>query len=318
MKILIADDDPVTRLALKRALADSGYRVTSADRGDLAWRMVLDDPEISVVISDWMMPGLDGLDLCRNIRGLPDRPYIYVILLTARSVREDRLLGLAAGADDFLAKPLDRAELAARLNVASRILSMQTQLRDRSLELESMRAELQRRNELLAELATTDGLTGLYNNRHFREILESSLSLVRRERMPLSLVLLDVDQFKAYNDEFGHPAGDEVLKRVGRILRTGIREYDMAARYGGEEFVLLLPSAPAAAAVRIADRMRLAIAGHPWPLRPVTASFGVATTDEDDCRADDLIATADRALYHSKRNGRNCVTHAGDLRLAAG
>jgi two-component system cell cycle response regulator len=318
VKILIADDDPVTRLVLKRALADSGYRVTSADRGDLAWRMVLDDPEISVVISDWMMPGLDGLDLCRNIRGLPDRPYIYVILLTARSVREDRLLGLAAGADDFLAKPLDRAELAARLNVASRILSMQTQLRDRSVELESMRAELQRRNDLLAELAITDGLTGLHNNRHFRETLETSLSLVRRERMPLSLVLLDVDQFKAYNDTFGHPAGDEVLKCVGRTLRSGIRDYDLAARYGGEEFVLLLPATPAPAAALMADRMRLEIARQPWSLRQVTASFGVATTDQADCQAADLISEADRALYHSKRNGRDRVTHAIDLRLAAG
>ncbi len=203
---------------------------------------------------------MDGLDLCRRVRFHGTlKPYVYVILLTSRNSREDRLKSLQAGADDFLTKPLDRAELFARLNVARRIVSMEEQLRSRSVELERMHAELERRNVLLAEIASCDGLTGLKNHRFFRESLEAQFSLARWRGVPLSVVMLDVDQFKSFNDTFGHPAGDEVLREVAKILRSCVRDHDVVARYGGEEFAVLLPSTDVDGSRALGERLRDAI-----------------------------------------------------------
>jgi PleD family two-component response regulator len=217
MKIVIVEDDPLARLVLRRALEDLSFEVAAFEDGAEAWDYLRSN-EAQVVITDWMMPGLDGLDLCRRLRlrGALG-PYVYVILLTARDSREDRLKSLQAGADDCLIKPLDRAELFARLNVARRIIKMEEQLRSRSFELERMHAELERRNVLLAEIASCDGLTGLKNHRFFRESLEAQFSLARWRGAPLSVVMLDVDQFKSFNDSFGHPAGDEVLREVAKV-----------------------------------------------------------------------------------------------------
>ncbi len=246
MTILIAEDDPVSSLVLRRSLDGLDEEIVAASDGEEAWRIVRDRHDIRIVISDWMMPRVDGVELCRRVRALTDRPYVYFILLTAKAFREDRLAGLAAGADDFLTKPLDRAELLARLSVARRLIATQEELRLRSEQLEQLHAELSRQNERLAELATSDGLTGLKNHRHFRDALAIGLSLANREQMPYSLVMLDVDHFKQYNDAFGHPAGDAVLCDLARVLRGSVREHDLVARYGGEEFVLLLPMTDAA------------------------------------------------------------------------
>jgi two-component system chemotaxis response regulator CheY len=313
MTILIAEDDPVSSLLLRRALEGLDEEIVSAPNGEEAWRIVRDRQDVRIVISDWMMPRIDGLDLCRRVRALADRPYIYFILLTAKAFREDRLAGLAAGADDFLAKPLDRAELIARLNVARRLLTTQQELRLRSEELERLHAELQRQNARLAELATSDGLTGLKNHRHFRGALEAGVSLANRNGVPFSLVMLDVDHFKQYNDAFGHPAGDEVLCDLAQSLRDGVREHDVVARYGGEEFVILLPMTEAEAAQGVGERLRASIAARAWPFRPITASLGIATTGPRVTTPAHLLDLADRALYHSKAGGRNRVTHSHDL-----
>jgi two-component system chemotaxis response regulator CheY len=313
MTILIAEDDSVSSLLLRQALEGVGEEVLSASNGEAAWRIVRDRADVRIVISDWMMPRLDGIDLCRRVRALSDRPYVYFILLTARAFREDRLAGLAAGADDFLAKPLDRAELLARLNVARRLLTTQEELRLRSEELERLHVELRRQNARLAELATSDDLTGLKNHRHFRGALEEGVSLANRQGVPFSLVMLDVDHFKQYNDAFGHPAGDEVLRDLARSLREGVREHDVVARYGGEEFVMLLPMTDAEAALGVGERLRAAIAARPWPFRPITASLGIATTGPHVTTPALLLDLADRALYHSKASGRDRVTHACDL-----
>jgi diguanylate cyclase (GGDEF)-like protein len=316
MTILIAEDDPVSSLVLRHSLAGLDEELVAATNGEEAWRIVRDRDDIRIVISDWMMPRLDGVELCRRIRALADRPYIYFILLTAKAFREDRLAGLGAGADDFLTKPLDRAELLARLSVARRLIATQEELRLRSEQLERLHAELRRQNERLAELATSDGLTGLKNHRHFRDALANGLSLANREKMPYSLVMLDVDHFKEFNDAFGHPAGDEVLCELARVLREGVREHDVVARYGGEEFVLLLPMTNAAGSGIVGERIRVAIASRAWPLRPITASLGIATTGPRVTSAARLLDLADRALYHSKAQGRNQVTHAHDLEAA--
>ena len=316
MKIVIAEDDSISKMVLRRALEELDFEVVAFEDGREAWDYLRTN-EAQVVITDWMMPGLDGLELCRKIRThRPSKPYVYAILLTARTSRDDRLKSLQAGADDFLTKPLDLAELFARLNVARRIVTMEEQLRSRSLELERMHAELERRNTLLAEIASCDGLTGLKNHRCFRETLEAQFSLSRWRGAPLSVVMLDVDQFKAFNDRFGHPAGDDVLREVARLLSESVRDQDVVARYGGEEFAVLLPSTGVDDGRALAERLREAVARSPWELRPITISLGIATSGGGIPRAAALIDLADRSLYQSKAEGRNRVTHAHDLPAA--
>jgi two-component system chemotaxis response regulator CheY len=313
MKIVIAEDDAVARLVLRKALEDLNFDVTALADGGAAWDYLLSN-DAQVVITDWVMPGLDGLDLCRKVRvRCSTGPYIYVILVTGRNSRDDRLKALQAGADDFLTKPVDRAELFARLNVARRIVTMDEQLRSRSTELERMHAELERRNILLAETASCDGLTGLKNHLFFRESLEAQFSLARRRGLPLSVVMLDVDQFKPFNDTFGHPAGDDALREVARLLRENVRDHDVVARYGGEEFAVLLPATDVEASRVLGERLRASIEQHPWPLRRITISLGASTMNPRVARAISLIEQADRSLYHSKAEGRNLVTHAVDL-----
>ncbi len=200
MRILIAEDQPVAALYLRRSLEKMGHQAEVAPDGEAAWRMIRDG-DASLLISDWMMPHLDGLDLCRRIRAAGPGRYIYIILLTSLDRREDRVNGLRAGADDFLTKPPDPDELAVRLEIAERILAVHDQLA--------------RQNARLAELASTDELTGVKNRRRFREDLDLYFSQAHRQGFPLSLILLDIDRFKQYNDAFGHPAGDLVLQRVG-------------------------------------------------------------------------------------------------------
>ena len=224
MKILIAEDQPPAALYLRRTLERMGHEATVAPDGEQAWR----------IMSERRSTALDlRLDDAppRRPRAVPAHPgrrrrnrYTYIILLTSRDRREDRLTGLRAGADDFLTKPPDPDELAVRLEIAERILEVHEQLA--------------RQNAQLAELATIDELTGTKNRRRFREDLELLFGQADRLGSPLSLIMLDLDHFKQYNDSFGHPAGDEVLHWTGSILRAAVRGHDVVARYGGEEFVV--------------------------------------------------------------------------------
>ncbi len=313
MKILIAEEDAVSRQVLRKILQDMDFEVVDVTDGEGAWDL-LSFHDARIVITDWLMPGLDGPGLCRRIRARGDRgPYVYIILLTARHSPEDRHRAIQAGADDILVKPLDAAELSARLDVARRIIGMEEQLRARSAELERTHAELERRNSLLVEMASSDGLTGLKNHRFFCESLEAHYTLARCNGRPLSVVMIDVDQFKPYNDTFGHPAGDEILRTVARMLSVNVRDHDVVARYGGEEYGLILPGTDAEDALGIGERIRAAIDEHPWPLRPITISVGIATICPRVPRAAAMIEQADRSLYRSKALGRNRVTHARDL-----
>ena len=193
------------------------------------------------------------------------------------------------------------------------LIATQAELNRRNEQLRDQQEKLRLANEQLQALATTDGLTGLKNHRTFKERLEEEFQRAVRYHLPLSLMLLDVDRFKAFNDTHGHPAGDEVLRRVAKHLTESTRNTDFVARYGGEEFVVLLPFTHQQAALALAERTRAAIAGANWELRAVTASFGVATLGADTSTAAALVKVADEALYHSKEHGRNRVTHASEL-----
>ncbi len=316
LKILVAEDDPDVADLLRALLEEAGHAVVVATDGLVAWEHI-QKAHVPLVLTDWTMPGLEGPELCRRIRRLEGRPYTYVMLLTARTSSPERIEGLRAGADDFLIKPLDRHELIARVEIARRILTMQADILARTDQAERLASELQFQNERLSELAWTDGLTGLCNRRRFLEALEAGLSLSARRGLPLSVALLDVDHFKNYNDDFGHQAGDEVLRQLATILRNAVRAHDLVGRYGGEEFLILLPDTDQTAAVVLADRLRLAIDSHTWPLRHVTASLGVSTASLSTRDASRLVHNADEALYRSKRRGRNRVTHHDDPFIAA-
>jgi two-component system chemotaxis response regulator CheY len=294
MKIVIAEDNATAALFLRRMLEQQGHDVVVTVDGEEAWGMVQDGP-VPVLISDWIMPRMDGLELCRRTRARADDFYTYVILLTSKDQRTDRLEGLRAGADDFLTKPPDAEEIAVRLAVAERILGVYERLRSQNAELD--------------RLASVDPLTGAKNRRRFREDLDLFFKLWSRNQTSLSLVMLDVDHFKQYNDSFGHPAGDAVLRTVVQLILESIREHDVVARYGGEEFAILLPSTSAEEAIALAERIRIGIEQHSWPARAVTASFGVATTRQGIPTCEALVEAADRAVYHSKRSGRNRVSY---------
>ena len=297
MQVLIAEDEEVTAAYMRGLLVAMGHEVRVATDGLDAWRL-FQEQHAPLVISDWIMPNLDGLSLCRRIRGQADSLYTYIILLTAKHGHSSRMSGLQAGADDFLVKPVHPEELAVRLEIARRLLSVQERL--------------ERQNALLAELASTDDLTGLANRREFFRSLEANFALASRQGIPLSLVLFDVDHFKEYNDAFGHTAGDMTLRAFGETVRAHCREHETVARYGGEEFAVILLGSSRQAAHATAERLRLAIAARDWPGRKVTASFGIATGGPASISAVHLVERADAALYVSKRNGRNRVTHFDD------
>lgn len=450
-------------MVLRRALEKLGHKVTIARDGSEAWDLYFENP-FRIVISDWMMPNVDGIELCRRIRSLQDNNYTYLVLITAKTSKEDRLLAMELGADDFLTKPLDVPELTARLVVARRLLdaqdtalaqaqqlsrmvevvdaskkrfselfmglpipcvsfdadgilreanhaaeqlyafspeSMHSDLvwdrmcdasdaarfrefalnivknhdhtkgpahpcdastiewvrtkdenlqfllgtafplragdgsivggvcavidltRERTLE-KHMIHQIKMTNELneqlasanfeLERLATTDALTGLRNRRYFVDCLNKATCERSSE---LALMMIDVDHFKAFNDQFGHVEGDTVLRQVGQILSANCPEGSVAARYGGEEFVVLLRNVDLSGAKYVSETLRRAIEQNSWPHRPITISIGIAMLGEHATNSNSLIVAADEALYRSKTLGRNRISISECLEKAA-
>lgn len=294
MRILIADDDAVSRVLLKKTLERMEHDVVAVNDGSAAIAALLDTDGPRLAIIDWMMPGADGLAVCREVR-LHSEAYIYVILLTSRESAEDMVVGLEAGADDFLTKPFNQGEMRARLRSGIRVLDLQ--------------ARLLAAQEAMRHHASLDHLTGLWNRRMVLEQLDRELNRVKREKRPLSVAMLDIDRFKGINDRHGHAAGDAVLRDTAAAISSQLREYDFVGRYGGEEFIL--PGCELAEGEMIAERVRARIAAEPvryGELRiPVTASLGVANTRTAMIVGTDLIAAADEALYRAKENGRDRV-----------
>jgi diguanylate cyclase (GGDEF)-like protein len=308
--VLIADEDIPTAEVLSELLETMGHETIIAADGREAWRLS-QLGHVQALIVDWKLPGIDGPELCRRIRGDSELAATYLIL-TGERTTESRD-PLPADADDFLAKPIDVRDLTARLAVARRLLTAVDLLLDRTAQARRMYIELRDQNERLAELVATDPLTGLSNRRHLLEVLEAQAALTQRQEQPLSLAIIDVDRFKQYNDVYGHRAGDEVLCRIADILRRNVRACDLVARYGGEEFVVVMPMTPVEGSREVAERLRAAIAECAWPLRPITSSFGVATMTSPSLDISKLVDAADQALYRSKQRGRDRVTHSIEL-----
>ena len=315
MKILVAEDDAVSRTILRRAVEVLGHECLVAEDGRAAWEAFRAEPWVDVIISDWMMPDVDGLELCRMVReeerGAPGRAYTYFIFLTALGDREHLLRGLEAGADDYLSKPLDRDELGMRLISADRVTELHRKLAYQNDELEKL-------NRMLFDQSREDPLTSLGNRLRLREDLEVLQGRAERYGHDYAAVLCDVDFFKAYNDRYGHLAGDDVLQRVAGAISDGLRGGDVAYRYGGEEFLVVLPEQSIEAATAIADRLRRSVEGLGVPHEAgtragvVTISAGVAAFPGTES-ADDLLKEADAALYEAKEAGRNTVrSHAAD------
>jgi two-component system, cell cycle response regulator len=313
LKILIAEDDAVSRMILRRSVERFGHECLVAGDGEEAWELYRENSEVDVIISDWMMPGMDGLELCRTVRGEVRDGYTYFIFLTALGDKEHLLIGLEAGADDYLSKPLDRDELQVRLISAYRV----TQLHRR---LAIQNEELERLNGRLFEQSRNDPLTHLGNRLRLNEDLDVLQARAQRYGHSYSVALCDVDSFKAYNDHYGHLAGDEVLKRVAEAIAHQRRSGDTAYRYGGEEFLVILPEQTLEEATGAADRLRKAVeelripheANEPPGI--VTLSVGVAAISTGQhTDADELLKQADAALYRAKNAGRNRVASHGSV-----
>lgn len=299
MNALIVDDSLVYRKLIRDHLNRWGFTTTEAQSGEQAWS-VLQRPECPrLILLDWVLPDLDGIELCRRIRNSGDsRPYTYVILLTGKEGRKNMLMAMQAGVDDYLAKPFDESELHARLLVGKRILELQEQLISA--------------REAMRHAATHDGLTGLMNRAEVMEFLKRELARSKRDGKPVGAILCDIDHFKNVNDTCGHPFGDAALQEVARRFRSRLRVYDAVGRCGGEEFLIVLPGCDAMHSIIRADELRLHIANKPvesaGTSRTITVSMGIASAQDGDT-PESLLSIADQGLYRAKRNGRNRVEH---------
>lgn len=301
MRLLLVDDDAVTLMMLNEVLTRWGYTVDTVNDGNEAWDSLNQPGHPHLLILDWMMPGLDGLEIVKRLRSRRDGHLYYIIILTSRDRTGDVATALDCGADDFIAKPYNPDELRARVNVGRRVTCLNEALAINLHKLEDA-------NNTISRLAATDELTGLYNRRYFNEQLQNSLSAARRHDHPLSLVLIDLDHFKQVNDSFGHGGGDQVLQKFSQLLQEMVRSEDTLARWGGEEFILLLPHTELEQATVLAERIRTALSQLCCSEAPavITASFGVASLQPDE-DGSSLIKRTDEALYRAKQHGRNRV-----------
>ncbi len=299
-RVLVVDDEPTQRLITTRLLERAGFDVDTADNGKAALAR-LAEYSYPLLITDWEMPEMDGVALCRAVRSAAVDGYVYTILVTSRHSTEHVVAGLQAGADDFLTKPVLEPELLARLNTGKRIVTLERSLRAA--------------NEDNRRLSITDPLTGAFNRRHLMAQLPAEIERSVRYAHALSLVMCDVDHFKRINDSHGHQAGDTVLAAVVAAIRANVRATDWVARYGGEEFVIVLPETRYANALAVAESLRLAMARlsieHHGQVLSLTVSFGVTGWDAAvpaGSVVDDMVARCDAGLYESKAAGRNRVT----------
>lgn len=301
MRVLVAEDSPVYRKLLGTHLQEWGFKQTVVNDGSEAWRLLQRPDCPKLILLDWVLPGVDGVELCRRIRSQAGegRSYCYVVLLTGKDARQDMLEAMQAGADDYLVKPFDEWELRARLMVGKRILELNQ--------------ELVYAREQMRHAATHDSLTGVMNRFEIVDSLRRELDRGCRNDKPIGIILADIDHFKRVNDSFGHLFGDEALKEISRRFRSSLRVYDGVGRYGGEEFLLILPGCDLMTTIIRADQIRANVATKPvtWSKtnRDITVSMGVACAEPGNTNIQMLLGQVDKGLYEAKRKGRNRVEH---------
>ena len=304
--VMVIDDDAATRRLLVGELQAAGHPVVSASDA-LEALTLLAEARPRIVITDWIMPGLSGVELCRALRHEAADPFRYIMMLTVNSLAPQLIEAFEAGVDDFLPKPVEPGVLLASMRAAVRAIDLQTQLADRNRELEAA-------NERLARLATTDDLTGLANRRRGLERLREAWDFARRYERPLACALIDIDHFKRINDTYGHWVGDSVLQSVASGLAATCRTTDVVARHGGEEFLLVMPEQTLEQASQAVTRGKEAVAAARVEAGGVaigaTVSAGVACKDSCIDSPEALIRAADDALYDAKAAGRNQVRTA--------
>jgi len=307
MKILIADDDPISSKILQKNLENWDYETVLARSGPSAWQ-ALQDESLRLAILDWMMPGMDGVEVCRKIRRRKKYKYTYIILLSAKDRKQDIIAGLSSGADDYMTKPVNFLELKARLKAGRRIIDLE----DKLLFIQNQ----------LKDLASRDSLTRIWNRAEITRFLSEELERGRREKKFTSVIMLDVDHFKKINDFYGHSIGDQALLQVVSRLRRKVRRSDKMGRYGGDEIIVILPNCGQAEVKNVGERLRLAVGGRRIRTEldavPITISAGCATSDLQQATSPEaLIKTADKALLKAKEQGRNCVIVSGEARQRA-
>ncbi len=304
--VLIAEDNPVSRRLLEKNLIKAGHDVVSAQDGHEALEIFQRD-FFPIIITDWMMPRMNGIELCKAIRENSTQGYVYIVLLTAKDSKDDIIEGLEAGADDYLTKPFNAGELMSRINTGRRILELEKSLK--------------KANEEIKILSITDSLTGIYNRGFLNDNLTQEIERAKRYGHDLSVILCDIDYFKKVNDVYGHQSGDDVLMKFARCLMGSIRnDVDWVARYGGEEFLIVLPETDIQRAMSVAERLRNEIAKKAFKTQDgkinITASFGVTGWNNrnqgNKISSEIMINRVDHYLYQAKNSGRNRIK-GGDL-----
>lgn len=299
-RILVADDDLTSRNLLVSILTQHSYAVEAVENGADAWRRLQEPNAPSIVLLDLIMPGLNGMEVLRNLRSIETEQPSYVIIITSQGEKTDIVAGLDAGANDYLSKPFDTRELRARVAVGRRMIELQQ--------------ALVRSREELSYHASHDALTGLLNRRAVLKRLEDELQRHRRLRTALAVGMCDIDHFKQFNDTHGHLAGDDVLREVTQRMRSQLREHDTAGRIGGEEFLIIAPMKAGDDGLSVFDRLHEHVCSTPVETRAgalaVGVSIGVACAGKETS-VDSLLEAADRALYTAKNTGRNQVIHDG-------
>jgi len=292
VRIMVVEDSAIERKQISGYLKEWNLDFVAIENGADAWSCLQSPDAPNLVLLDWVLPGLDGIELCRRIRTLgANGTYIYTVMLTAKDKKQDLLTAMAAGADDYVAKPVEPSELRARIMVGKRILDL---------------------HQTMRFAATHDFLTKLFNRAEILASLERELSRGKREDKPVAVIMADLDHFKHINDSLGHAAGDGVLKETAERLQSDLRAYDLVGRYGGEEFLIILPNCTLEVATRRADEIRSLVCKDAivttFATVPVTISMGVTARDwKQSLTIEGLLQQADEALYSAKENGRNCV-----------
>lgn len=290
MDIIVADDEPVTRLLLEESLSSWGYHVHAVDNGEQVLALLKEKPDLQLLLIDWSMPGLNGIELCRQIKANTSLVK-YVVMLTGKSGTDCLVQAMEAGADDFLTKPFIPEELKVRIRAGCRIIEQE---------------------RLLQSYANFDAMTGIWNRRMILCHLASELSRARRELSNLVVCILDLDHFKKINDTFGHQTGDEVLQYFSHIVKKQIRPYDYFGRYGGEEFLLIIPKLPQSDSLCVVERIKTAVSKaelrrENQPPIQFTVSIGITIANHHDDNIEEVIKRADMAAYNAKHSGRNKV-----------